>query len=607
MEPLGPMVIILAVLKPLEPMLTVNTLVLEGIHVDAELFRKKLVLLPFDDDDDDDHSEGFSDGYVLRHDLLGLVEKVRGKVESLMAARIQRVVDDWIKLWNQSHDDVLAHLRTDQLNDRLDKLLTESLNGLHVLDIEAMKSTESFESTEAWTWLKQELDTIQPPAPPMMPITPPQPQYTEPELGVSDSLLFRKKRLLREASEAFDQKLATWQKVCERISAVIEEKKADHALEMEMYERRRVDMLDRIDTQRKAHLDQQRRQNEEVEVFSANYHGCQPDAVEQYIRAVLNASAWPELFPRSRNLEYNKDNRTLYLSFELPHPISFPRDHQLDPQEGPVTDRAPFTPKELGHRYNEVVYRALLRHLHEVFTGDKAATIEAVQVSGWVRTLNKGNGQYEDNTIATVFCTRGEFAGINLRQVDPTLCFRFLKGVSAPDLSELIPVPAPHRFYQREEVPPTQRMLEPMDGRTNLAGLPLEEFGKNIMDLFEKEFRLMPGEIRQLQESADGSIEAWGMDPEPIRGGKFIIQARKNNHSVPASAVKELYGSMMHEGATKGILLTTSDFSPEAYEFGRNKPIILLNGSQLLSLFEKHGVTARISFREAISLKSWLS
>jgi restriction system protein len=110
-----------------------------------------------------------------------------------------------------------------------------------------------------------------------------------------------------------------------------------------------------------------------------------------------------------------------------------------------------------------------------------------------------------------------------------------------------------------------------------------------------------------LQESTDGSIEAWGVDPEPIRGGKFILQARKNNHAVPAAAVKELYGSMMHEGANKGILVTTSDFAAESYDFARNKPIILLNGSQLISLFEKHGVPARISFREAISLKSWLS
>lgn len=598
---------VMAVRKPLEPMLTIDSFIMEGIRVDADLFRQKLVLLPFEDDDDDDASESASaEGYVLRHDLLGLVEKVRGKIESLMASRIQRVVDDWIKIWNQRYEDVLAVLLTDQLNEKLDKLLSDSLHVRHELDIDAMRSSEAFESTDIWRTLRQELEGIQPPAPPKMPITPPQPQYAEPELGISDSLLFRKRRLLREASEAFDEKLAAWQKVCDRIKIVIEEKRADHALEVEMYERRRAEMMERIEAHRNNFLVQQREHNEGVDMFQANYQGCQSDAVERYVNAVLDKSPWPDMFPRKRVLEYNRDNRTLYISFELPHPSCFPRDHQSSTTDGPPTPRQAFTQQELGKRYNEVVYRALLRHLHEVFTGDKAATIDAIQISGWVRTLNRGNGQYEDNTIATLFCTRGEFSGINLHQVDPTLCFRFLKGVSAPDLSELIPVPAPHRFQQRDEVPPTQRILEPMDGRTNLAGLGMSEFGQNVMDLFEKEFRLMPGEIKVLHENAD-ELEAWGMDPEPIRGGKFILQARKSNHAVPATAVKELYGSMVHEGATKGILLTTSDFAPEAYEFARNKPMILLNGSQLLALFEKHGVPARISFREAISLKSWLS
>jgi restriction system protein len=71
--------------------------------------------------------------------------------------------------------------------------------------------------------------------------------------------------------------------------------------------------------------------------------------------------------------------------------------------------------------------------------------------------------------------------------------------------------------------------------------------------------------------------------------------------------VKELFGSVIHEGAIKGILASTADFTPEAYEFARNKPISLLNGSTLLSLFEKHGYRLRINLREAVSLESWLS
>jgi restriction system protein len=50
----------------------------------------------------------------------------------------------------------------------------------------------------------------------------------------------------------------------------------------------------------------------------------------------------------------------------------------------------------------------------------------------------------------------------------------------------------------------------------------------------------------------------------------------------------------MNEGATKGILVTTSDCGPDAYEFAQGKPLTLLNGANLLYLLERHGVRAKI-------------
>lgn len=52
--------------------------------------------------------------------------------------------------------------------------------------------------------------------------------------------------------------------------------------------------------------------------------------------------------------------------------------------------------------------------------------------------------------------------------------------------------------------------------------------------------------------SRDGGIEAIPNDPDPIRGGKFIIQAKRYNHVVPISAIRELNGIMADEGAVKG-------------------------------------------------------
>jgi restriction system protein len=128
-----------------------------------------------------------------------------------------------------------------------------------------------------------------------------------------------------------------------------------------------------------------------------------------------------------------------------------------------------------------------------------------------------------------------------------------------------------------------------------------------MISLLEKEFGVTGGEIIVMQSSLETGLEAYSQDPDPIRGGKILFHARRSIKPIPVFPVRELFGSVIHEGAVKGILVTTADFTTEAYEFARNKPIRLLNGSSLLSLFEKHGQKLRINLREAISLETWLS
>jgi len=61
------------------------------------------------------------------------------------------------------------------------------------------------------------------------------------------------------------------------------------------------------------------------------------------------------------------------------------------------------------------------------------------------------------------------------------------------------------------------------------------------------------------------------------------------------SAVRDLFDTMQNEGASKGILVTTSGYGKASFEFADGKPPELLAGSNLLYLLEKHAeITARI-------------
>jgi restriction system protein len=53
---------------------------------------------------------------------------------------------------------------------------------------------------------------------------------------------------------------------------------------------------------------------------------------------------------------------------------------------------------------------------------------------------------------------------------------------------------------------------------------------------------------------------------------------------------------MMNEGANKGILVCTSGYGPDAYNFCKDKPIELIDGGGLLYLLREHaGINARIA------------
>jgi restriction system protein len=52
--------------------------------------------------------------------------------------------------------------------------------------------------------------------------------------------------------------------------------------------------------------------------------------------------------------------------------------------------------------------------------------------------------------------------------------------------------------------------------------------------------------------------------------------------------VRDLYGTVLNEGASKGLLVTTSGYGKASFEFAKNKPFELLEGGHLLHLLKEH-------------------
>jgi restriction system protein len=427
---------------------------------------------------------------------------------------------------------------------------------------------------------------------------PPSPTKEFPKFTFLEKLVRSKKeRKIRELEDKYLSVCSAWEEDKKTIDEL--NRQLDKSFEIAL-KRWRKDVLEWEERKSVFHR-QQSGFNKKIDKMRELYLSQDVDSIVEYCDMVLNNSEYPTSFPKSFELEYNPDNKILIVEYELPPLECFPRIKEVKYlQSKNELNETYITESQLNKMFDEAMYKITLRSIHELFEADVADAIDAISFNGWVRATNKATGTEENNCIMSIQAKKEEFIKLDLSNVDPKTCFKALKGVASSKLSSLTPVQPilrinkyDKRFIQGYDV------VNQLDNTTNLAAMDWEDFEHLIRELFEKEFQSNGGEVKVTQASGDGGVDAIAFDSDPIRGGKIVIQAKRYTNTVGVSAVRDLYGTVVNEGATKGILVSTADYGPDAYEFAKGKPITLLNGSNLLYLLEKHGHHAKIDLREA--------
>jgi hypothetical protein len=92
----------------------------------------------------------------------------------------------------------------------------------------------------------------------------------------------------------------------------------------------------------------------------------------------------------------------------------------------------------------------------------------------------------------------------------------------------------------------------------------------------------------QTTYSNDGGIDIVAFYDRPIFYGKYIIQCKNWQGTVGAPEIRDLYGVVTDQRANKGIIITPSDFTEQAYEFVKGKNIELINGTVLNALVNEY-------------------
>ncbi len=97
--------------------------------------------------------------------------------------------------------------------------------------------------------------------------------------------------------------------------------------------------------------------------------------------------------------------------------------------------------------------------------------------------------------------------------------------------------------------------------------------------------------------TGDGGIDGI-IDQDPLGLDRIYIQAKRygEGNTVGAGAIRDFFGSLDRFKASKGLFITTSDFTQQARETAEmlSKRIVLVSGKQLSRLMIRHGVGCRV-------------
>jgi restriction system protein len=376
----------------------------------------------------------------------------------------------------------------------------------------------------------------------------------------------------------------------QRYARVLEDARRRHAERITEHKEallRRQSVLTQL--QAEAHA-----QNKEVTRLHVSYAGGDPSAVATLFKMALEASSYPDGFSKRARLVFLPESRQLVVDYELPlldQVVPDVERHRYVKNSNIVvaTKR---NQKSAHALYASVVAQTALRSLYEIFAADRNQIVEVITFNTYIDTIDPATGHRVQPYVLSVRTTRDAFQALDLARVDPIACLRNLSAAISRNPAELLPIrpivdinTSDPRFIQESDI------LSTLDNRPNLMDLTPGEFESLITNLFQK----MGLETKLTQASRDGGVDCVAYDLRPVLGGKVIIQAKRYKNTVGVSAVRDLFGTVHNEGASKGILVTTSGYGSAAFDFAKGKPLELLSGSNLIHMLKEHaGVDAKI-------------
>ena len=95
--------------------------------------------------------------------------------------------------------------------------------------------------------------------------------------------------------------------------------------------------------------------------------------------------------------------------------------------------------------------------------------------------------------------------------------------------------------------------------------------------------------VHNTPDVKDGGVDILVTD---VHGRRAVVQCKRYRGTVGEATVRDLYGTMMHWQATMAFLVTTGAMSESARRWAAGKPMLLIDGNQLVALAQSEASLA---------------
>lgn len=339
--------------------------------------------------------------------------------------------------------------------------------------------------------------------------------------------------------------------------------------------------------------------NDTIDEFKHNLEKGEEKAVERYVNLVLEKSIYPYEIRKQYEVQYDQANETLIISYELPTKEEVPNitQYKYVSERKEIVDIR-MNANEFDEYYEDILYKICLRNIYEIFDALKIEQLKKIVFNGWITYIDEKRGEDHRRCIMSVQALRDEFSKLDLAKTDPKKCFKCINGISSDQLNEKASVrPILDLNHNDLSFIPSKEVQVGLDNEINLAEADFQEFEYLIKELFKKVFLGENCNVKVARTSREFGVELIAIDEDKIRGGKFLIRAKQYDKEVHLADVGELYSTMLLEEANRAILITTSYYGDKSREFSKGKPIVLIGGEELVTLFKNYGYKVEIKLK----------